>query len=175
MKIETERLIIRSIQRGDEKIFADMAKDGSLAHDIGFDEKCEEWLGDWIEDALIFSKEDNLRKNSIAEVICLKENGAIVGSVGNTYYEDTDEIGIVYFIGADYRGHGYAYEAAKEYIDYMFRHYDIEKLGSRVREANVPSWKIHDKLGFQLIESKMYQDYNDEAPELYRFYLFRKE
>ena len=30
MRIETERLIIRSIERGDEKIFAEMAEDGSL-------------------------------------------------------------------------------------------------------------------------------------------------
>ena len=30
MKMETERLVIRSIQKGDEKALADMAKDGSL-------------------------------------------------------------------------------------------------------------------------------------------------
>lgn len=39
MRIETERIIIRSIERGDEMVFAEMAKDGSL-HDIGFDENC---------------------------------------------------------------------------------------------------------------------------------------
>ncbi len=30
MHIETERLIIRSIERGDEKVFAEMAKDGRM-------------------------------------------------------------------------------------------------------------------------------------------------
>ena len=30
MYIETERIIIRSIQRGDEKAYEEMAKDGSL-------------------------------------------------------------------------------------------------------------------------------------------------
>ena len=35
MYIETDRTIIRSIQRGDEKAYAEMAKDGSLS-EIGF-------------------------------------------------------------------------------------------------------------------------------------------
>ena len=30
MRIETDRLIIRSVERGDEMVYADMAKDGSL-------------------------------------------------------------------------------------------------------------------------------------------------
>ena len=36
MRIETDRLIIRSIERGDEVKYAEMAKDGSLG-EIGFD------------------------------------------------------------------------------------------------------------------------------------------
>lgn len=36
MRIETDRLIIRSVERSDEMVFADMAKDGSLL-DVGFD------------------------------------------------------------------------------------------------------------------------------------------
>ncbi len=42
MRIETERIIIRSIERGDEMVFAEMAKDGSL-HDIGFDANVPSW------------------------------------------------------------------------------------------------------------------------------------
>ena len=41
MRIETERLIIRSIEKGDEKVFAEMAKDGSF-DELGFDENCSE-------------------------------------------------------------------------------------------------------------------------------------
>lgn len=39
MRIETDRLIIRSVERGDEMVYADMAKDGSLL-DVGFDINC---------------------------------------------------------------------------------------------------------------------------------------
>ena len=55
MRIETERIIIRSIERGDEMVFAEMAKDGSL-HDIGFDENCSEWIADWIDEAISLSE-----------------------------------------------------------------------------------------------------------------------
>ncbi len=51
MNIETERIIIRSIQRGDEKAYAEMAKDGSLA-EIGFDENFSDWAEDWINEAV---------------------------------------------------------------------------------------------------------------------------
>jgi len=51
MWIETKRLTIRSVQRGDEIIFSDMAQDRSLSQ-VGFDANCSEWINDWIEEAL---------------------------------------------------------------------------------------------------------------------------
>jgi hypothetical protein len=65
MRIETERLIIRSIEPGDEKIFAEMAEDGSL-NDVGFDEHCSEWIGDWINEATLLSEKDDPRADYIA-------------------------------------------------------------------------------------------------------------
>ena len=55
LKIETDRLVIRSIQYGDEKSFAEMAQDGSLEA-IGFDCNCYEWIEDWIEEAVEYDK-----------------------------------------------------------------------------------------------------------------------
>ena len=97
MRIETDRLIIRSVERGDEMVYADMAKDGSLL-DVGFDINCAEWIED------------------------------------------------------------------------CFVHYSIKKLIATVREENVSSWKPIEKVSFQLVERKMYQDINDAKEELYRFY-----
>ena len=54
MNIETERVVIRSIRRGDEKAYAEMAKDGSLI-DIGFDENFSDWAEDWINEAALSS------------------------------------------------------------------------------------------------------------------------
>lgn len=64
MWLETNRLIIRSIQRGDEIIFSGMAQDGSLSQ-VGFDANCSDWINDWIEEALKLTNNNNPRENYI--------------------------------------------------------------------------------------------------------------
>ena len=173
MKIETERLIIRSIELGDEMVFAEMAKDGSL-HDIGFDEKCSEWIAGWIDEAIRLSEKDDPRADYIADVICLKEDGRVIGSVGTSYYEDLDKVGIVYFVGAEFRQKGYVSEAVKAYLDYYFDHYEENEIRANIRDANVPSWKTAEKAGFVLEEKRMYKDIDDSEEQLYRFYSIKR-
>lgn len=173
MRIETERLIIRSIERGDEMVFAEMAKDGSL-HDIGFDENCSEWIAGWIEEAISLSEKDDPRADYIADVICLKEDGRVIGSVGTTYYEDLDKVGIVYFVGTEFRQKGYVSEAVEAYLDYYFDHYQENEIRANIRDANVPSWKTAEKAGFVLEEKRMYKDIDDSEEQLYRFYSIKR-
>lgn len=173
VKIETERLIIRSIELGDEMVFAEMAKDGSL-HDIGFDEKCSEWIAGWIDEAIRLSEKDDPRADYIADVICLKEDGRVIGSVGTSYYEDLDKVGIVYFVGTEFRQKGYVSEAVKAYLDYYFDHYEENEIRANIRDANVPSWKTAEKTGFVLEEKRMYKDIDDSEEQLYRFYSIKR-
>lgn len=173
MRIETERIIIRSIERGDEMVFAEMAKDGSL-HDIGFDEKCSEWIAGWIDEAIRLSEKDDPRADYIADVICLKEDGRVIGSVGTSYYEDLDKVGIVYFVGTEFRQKGYVSEAVKAYLDYYFDHYEENEIHANIRDVNVPSWKTAEKAGFVLEEKRMYKDIDDSEEQLYRFYSIKR-
>lgn len=169
MFLETARLIIRDVNPEDEVPFVEMASDGSL-NDIGFDRDCKEWMGSWIEEAKMLADADNPAAEYLAYAIVLKEKEMVIGSIGCSYYDEFQETGITYFIGAKYRGHGYAAEAAKAYIDYFFQHYDISKLIATVREENISSWKVIEKAGFALVDRKLYQDINDEKEEMYRFY-----
>lgn len=43
-----------------------------------------------------------------------------------------------------------------------------------ILDDNIPSWKIAEKVGFTLVEKKMYQDIDDEKEELYRFYALNR-
>ena len=169
MRIETDRLIIRSVERGDGMVNADMAKDGSLLN-IGFDGNCAEWMQDWIGEALQMDAVDNPKKDYIPYTICLKSNGIIISSVGCSYYDDLKQTGITYFIGQKYRGNGYAVESIQAYTNYFFAHCPIKKLIATITEENVASWKTIEKTSFQLVERKMYQDIDDAKEELYRFY-----
>lgn len=170
MRLETGRLVIRSIHRGDEKVFAAMAKDGSLVQ-LGFDENCSEWINGWIAEAEDLTEKDDPRVNYIPCVLELKATGEVIGSVGSTYYEDADKVGICYFVGAAFRRKGYVTEAVKAYIPYFFEHYGESEIRAVILDTNTPSWKTAEKSGFTLSEKKMYKDADDEKEELYRFYV----
>ena len=169
MRIETERLIIRSIERGDEKVLAEMAKDGSLS-ELGFDENCSEWIDDWINEAIELSEKDDPRMDYICSIVCLKDYGRVIGSVGNTYYEDTEKVGICYGIGAEYRRQGYASEAVKTYLDFFFEHYDEDEILATILDENEASYKTAEKAGFTLNDRRMYKDIYDSEERLNRFY-----
>ncbi|MBR5419656.1 MAG: GNAT family N-acetyltransferase [Lachnospiraceae bacterium] len=169
MHIESERLIIRSVQRGDEKVFAEMAKDGSLS-EIGFDENCSEWIGDWIKEAVELDEKDDPRVDYIALSVCIKEDGRVIGSVGSTYYEDAARIGICYFIGTEYRNKGYASEAVEAYLRYFFEHYNEDEIAAVILAGNALSCKTAEKAGFVLNSIRMYKDIYDDKEELYCFY-----
>ncbi len=100
----------------------------------------------------------------------LKTTGEVIGNVGCTYYEDTDRIGICYFAGTEYRKQGYVSEAVQAYISYFFDHYNEKEIIATIKDINIPSWKTAEKCGFELAETKMYKDIDDEREELYRFY-----
>lgn len=169
MLLETEKLIIRNVEPEDGNAFIEMAADGSL-NDIGFDKDCGEWMDGWIIEAGELAKADNPRGDYLAYTVVLKENGAVIGSVGCSYYEDLGKVGITYFIGAKYRSRGFAAEAAGAYAGFFLSHYDIPELIATVREENVSSWKVIEKAGFRLAEKKPYRDINDCREEMYRFY-----
>ncbi|MBO2526807.1 MAG: hypothetical protein CW335_01300 [Clostridiales bacterium] len=169
MRIETDRLIIRSLARDDAAVFAEMARDGSLS-DIGFDADCAAWIDDWIKEALALSAQDDAEKDYIACTVCLKRSGTVIGSIGCSYYKDLKQVGITFFIGQSYRKNGFAAESIRAYRDYFFAHYPQKKLIATVRETNTPSWKAIEKCAFRLTETKLYRDQGDDAPLLYRFY-----
>lgn len=169
MLIETQRLTIRDIQKEDGIRFSKMAEDGSL-HDCGLDRDCSKWIADWIVEAQEFAIRNNPNLDYLAYAISLKNKNVVVGSVGCSYYDDLQEVGITYFIDAQYRNNGFAVEAVKAYTSFFFQHYNVQKMIATIRDENIPSWKVIEKSNFKLTEKKMYKDINDTQEVLYRFY-----
>lgn len=170
MKIETERLIIRSLRPEDEKAFIEMASDGSLTEIYGDCSECHKWMGKWITESMQLEEENNPYHAYLAFVIEEKKSGQAVGSVGTSYYEDMQKIGVTYFLGGKYRGQGYMAEALGAFADYIFSHYDTNTLFATAAVRNQASCKTLEKVGFRLFDTKSYQDLFDEAEELSNFY-----
>ena len=170
MLLETKRLTVRSIRPTDEKAFIDMAADGSFRELYGASRQSNTWMQEFISETIRLEAEDNPRQEYLAFAIEDKVKHLVVGSVGSTYYEDFMEVGVSYFIGADHRGNGYAAEALKCFIEYLFAKYHLKKLVATADPNNIASCKTLEKVGFSLIKTEMYQDKHDESKCMTNFY-----
>ena len=172
-KFETKRLVIRMPEDSDGEVFASMAVDGSL-HDIGFDADCGSWMKEWIVEAKEFARRGDPCKDYIAYTMVRSADSTVVGSVGCSYYEDLNEVGITYFVGAEFRGCGYGKEAVDAFANELLKNTSLDHLIATIREENIPSWHMLEKTEFVYQNSRMYQDIDDDAPVLYRFYRMNK-
>lgn len=174
MFMKTDRLIIRDLETADGIIFLNMAADGGLK-EIFMDTECDGWMDEWIAEARQLAGQDDPTADYLAYAVELKETHEVIGSVGCSYYQDLEKVGIVYFVGTEYRNHGYATEAIKAYTRYFLQHYPQDEMIATIREDNAPSWRAVEKAGFGLTGQKRYQDIGDETERNYRFYSCRKE
>lgn len=174
MRIETERLVIRSLKLEDEQAFIAMTSDGSLTEIFGDCSDCDKWMGNWIKEAIQLDAENNPNKAYLAYVIEDKIRNQVIGSIGTSYYEDLNRIGVTYFLGTHFRGKGYMAEAVQAYVQYFFNHYEADTIFALVRVENKPSCATLEKAGFTLLETKFYKDLYDETEELRNFYEIKK-
>lgn len=172
MLLETKRLVIRSLYPSDENTFIEMASDGSLTEIFGDCSQCHKWMGEFISDAIKLEAKDNPYQEYLAFAIEHKASHEVIGSVGSSYYEDFAQVGVTYFIGAGYRGNGYASEALRCLVDYLFERYKLKKLIATARAENIASCKTLERAGFSVVETKMYQDIYNESAELSNIYEF---
>lgn len=175
MKIETERLIIRSLTPADEQAFIEMASDGSLTEIYGDCSECHKWMGQWIQESIQLEAANNPNHGYLAFVVEEKRSGQAIGSVGTSYYEDMREVGITYFVGAKFRCHGYMAEAVRAFTAYFFRHYDADTLFAATAVSNIASHKTLERAGFVVFDTKMYQDMFDDTPVLSHFYKLNRK
>ncbi|MCM1156588.1 MAG: GNAT family N-acetyltransferase [Roseburia sp.] len=121
MRIESERLVIRSLRAADEQTFVEMASDNSLCEIFGDCSGCHTWMGNWIQESMKLEAINDPYQEYLAFAIEEKEHDRVIGSVGTSYYEDFNRIGITYFIGADFRGLGYMAEAVRIFAEFFFK------------------------------------------------------
>ena len=84
-------------------------------------------------------------------------------------YPDSPEVRDVgWYIDPNYHKNGYATEAAKAILDYMFNEVCIDKIITSAATINPGSWKIMEKLGFEFIGTKTstYLDADNNILEL---------
>lgn len=147
-QLETERLLLRPLIKGDAAQLALIANDFevskttlSMPHPYGIDNAFA-----WIE------KTNNAREKRTAFEfgIELKSEKVIIGCIGFINYlkrHRRSEVG--YFIGRNYWSKGYCSEALKRLLQFGFKDLDLHKITAQHMAINAASGKVMLKAGMK--------------------------
>ena len=139
MRIETERLIIRKFQPGDWRDLYEYLSQEAVVRYEPYD---------------VFSEDASRReaetrsKNDDFWAVCLKLRGKLIG---NIYLSSRDfgawELGYVF--NENYHGKGYATEAVRASLDYIFCRRAARRVVAMCNPLNEPSWRLLERLNFR--------------------------
>jgi RimJ/RimL family protein N-acetyltransferase len=134
----------------------------TASHSIGLDIPME-WLeAKWLMEMRL----EKMRENPVLEAwllraVGLRETKSMIGFIGfhtlpgadylNSYAPGSVEFG--YTIFPNYRGKGYASEAAKALMDWATREYGVTRFVVSISPVNGPSLRIAEKFGFRKVGS----------------------
>jgi len=140
---ETERLIIKRVEIGDKKYFAELFTDPRIIEPIPQKAFTESQITDRFNKSLNFEL-SNLSKFKCSCGIYEKGNPKMIGLALFLLNDDNgDELG--YRFRADYWGKGYGSETTKGMLEFYFNVLNTEIVTADVNLANLASVKILDK------------------------------
>ncbi len=146
LNISTERLQIRILMMEDKKDFFSYR---SLPEVY----KYQSWQPKDIKES-----EDFINNNDVSNLnfpnkwlqlaICLKTK-QLIGDIGIHFLEDIQQVEIGYTLSPLYQGKGYAIEAVKSVINYLFIQLQKHRIIASVDPDNIKSIKLLEKLGLR--------------------------
>lgn len=154
IRIETPNLIIREFTLEDSKDATFYSQQPKVAY----------WMSDMVlhseVEALSWINWINEKFNTTEPFMILaiesKSNGVCIGVVGvHPKYEIDNEVEILYGVSDDYQNKGYATEASKALIQWIFENTQLKYLVAIVKPENVPSRIVIEKLGFEYVDTKV--------------------
>lgn len=144
---ETQRLHFRKLQHSDFEKWLEIFKDEHTTKMLGMagfktpEEHCEKWF-EWT----FHRYENNLGGQN---VLILKENNQLIGQCGLLVreVENQFELEVAYSILPQFRGQGFAIEAAKKCRDFAFENNFHDRLLSIIHPENQDSKNVAFKNG----------------------------
>jgi len=143
--VETARLTLRALVPTDAAMmFRNWTSDENVTCFLRWDahksvEDTQKMVAKWVE---------SYRQDSTYYWGMYLKNGEMIGSIGVTVTSEQDLKGeLGYKLGSRWWNRGYATEAAKAVIDYMFRNTDMERLDAVYSAKNPASGRVMEKAG----------------------------
>ncbi|MBP3344916.1 MAG: GNAT family N-acetyltransferase [Clostridia bacterium] len=146
-KIETERLVLRELEMNDLEDYFEWKRQEEYYNFLPSKpmtkEECLSSLSEIIE------KYEQEKEQKLIWGIALKGSNKLIGSLHLGKISSTHkccEIG--WGLNPKFQKQGYAIEAAKSFVDYIFNKFGMHKIGVLVWEGNLASQTLVKKLGF---------------------------
>ena len=145
--IKTKRLTLRKLELADtEMMFNNWTSDDEVTRFLRWDahktiDDTKNMIQMWIK---------NYHSDSTYYWGMYLKDGEMIGSIGimiTSEYDLKAELG--YKIGSRWWGQGYASEAARAVIDYMFENTDVERIEAYNSVENPASGKVMEKVGMR--------------------------
>ena len=146
-ELKTERLILRPVEEKDAKAIFNYRSDSTTNQYQG-------WIPKSLDDVHKFinkvSPKIDIVDTWFQFVIIKNDSNEIIGDVG-IHFLDTDnkqaEIGCT--LDKTYQGKGYATEALKETLDYLFNKLNKRRIIGSIDPRNIKSTGLVERLGFR--------------------------
>lgn len=143
--LETDRLSIRILDMRDKDVFF---KYRSLP-EIG---RFQSWRPSNTEEIVVFIESNiavcpNTADTWLQLALCLKD-GQLIGDIG-VHFSDNYQVELGYTLAPKHQGKGYASEAVKAVIDYLFGSLKKHRVSASVDPDNLKSIRLLEKIGFR--------------------------
>ncbi len=148
--LETERCVVRELTLDDLDDLFDLYRDGEISR--------------YTDDLHTYEEEKELQRAYIENMyryfgyglwlVFSKDTGALIGRAGLEHreYHDEIELDLGYVIGTKYQRQGFATEICQAMIEYAKENTGFERINVLIKEGNLASEKLAQKLGFLHVE-----------------------
>ncbi len=144
--LQTERLVLRRITQDDTVDFFKLRSNKTIMALLDKNPHPNTETTKQLIDII----ENNINTNtSITWALCLKTNNMMIGDFGFhvlDIYNHRAEIG--YALLPQFQNYGYASEAVKEMLNYVFTELNLHSIEANINPTNLESQKFITKLGF---------------------------
>ena len=150
MIIETERLVLRPFQEGDEADLYEYLREPAV--------NCFTNMKLNSPDEAQAGIKERIEKAECCFAVTLKTTGKVIGEI-EAFPESSepdggkdspcDTFSPCWMLNAEYQGKGYAYEAAHAFFDYLFRQKNARRIYAYTEDNNLRSQHLCEKLGMR--------------------------
>lgn len=144
--IETDRLFIRTLEMKDKTAFFGYRSMPEIYKYQAWRPKNTAEIEEFISKNLDVCLND--KDSWLQLAVCLRE-GSLIGDIGVHFLDDEQQVEIGYTLSPEYQGKGYATEAVRAVIAYLFSELGKHRVSASVDPDNKKSVKLLEKLGFR--------------------------